>query len=1052
MLEEYKAAYLELSQASSAEFADMLSKTNYKKAVRQLMGNNTAVVELGLSEQTVRKLERSNIRNMDILVDYYDKGWLESRSYLKEIANKLETYIRDLLSMLVVERETVQTGMAVVIAEADTDNETEKTILWSECNEEVPSSHRLFIQHDHLQEAIKYYKDHDEPIEAAKLSNRSYNTVRRAGYQTVSQLLSCTNEQIAAIRNLGTKSKQEIHECMVRMIDLLCPLPEEETIQEKKRISKANVKETEEMPVKVFRNGNELFANSCYRDSIIRFFEKKQIALNNAGLSVRSVNALARNNITDFCQLLALYPEHLSDVYYLRTKSISELRRYVEDTLKQYTASLTHWLMDGKTGHFKDQEIRKMIMSMYHKSNGFYGYSFREFREEVPGSVSDAELRASISALLKERKIEYVDFRCYKVYSSFYDFLTSCGELNDNLKEVLTERLQGKNLREIADRYSVTRERIRQKESKALALIQEIHRDRLFDEDYYRYLYENYFIPKEAWFGVIGCTAKTFSYLTFMCKHQGKAPLEDAMDDPHVTVNLKYRLQKYIDKRKLLVNGVLIERNRFVFERAILEQYCRDEMTFDAFTTIYNSVLQENNVPEEDAFYLTEENKHSRVNHISRERYVLWKHGGLLRYYDTDSYDYTELLDTLNLSQYRDIEISANKFMLEYPELMKRYDIRDCNELHCILKSIVNPKECSDIVFSRQPIIRFGHCDRRTAALAMIEEHSPISTTDLISELQSNYGYNEEFIRANVLPDVSELFHNGFYSADFATISESRRAAFCAAITEDYYTFDELRAIYQELYPDADTRDVNPRMLKQMGFLVNGNYIIQHYHSADELFSALLTKDDVVDLAAIRKRYSACMNTIYLTLRRKLLDYDLLYFEPDRLLSIRRLAKLGVTKEILKDYCESAIGLAEKNHYFTIHSLRRNGFNHTLDNLGLDDYFYNALLSLDEGITCSNGFGTIILYKGNSEKKPTKSDFIAFLIHDDTVISLSQIEKKAKTEYGVEAGKDKYDLAALTIEAAAKLGMYYDKTMEKVYKDKSYYFEDLERMEKEELF
>ena len=909
-----------------------------------------------------------------------------------------------------------------------------------------------FIKHEHLQEAIAYYKDHDEPIDVLKLSTRSYNAMRRAGYQTVSQLLSCTNEQMDETRNLGAKSKQEIHDRMVRMIDLICSLPKEQPVQEETRIAETDAKEAGEIPVQVFRNGTELFTDSRYRDSIVRFFEKKQISLHNAGLSARSVNALGRYKVTDFSKLLTIYPDHLCDIQNLGKKSIDELKVFIENTLEQYTTSLTRWLMDGESNQFTDQEIRKMIMSMYHKSNGFYGYSFKEFREEVPESVSDAELRANVSALLKERQIEYVDFRCYKVYTSFYEFMNSCDALNDDLRDVLTQRLQGKNLQEIADRYSLTRERIRQKESKALTLIQKSHRNRLFDEDYYRYLYENYFIPKDAWLGVIGCPEKAFNYLMICCKQQGKAPLEDAMYDPHVTVNLKYRLQKYIDKGKLLVGGVLIERNRVVFERAVLEHYCRDEMTFDAFTTIYNTVLQENNVPEDDSFYLTEENKHSRANRISQVSYVLWKQGERLRYYDADSYDFTELLDTLNLSQYRDVEISANKFMLEYPELMQRYDIRDCNELHGILKSIVNPDDCNDIAFSRQPIIRFGNYDRRQAAMAIIEEHSPITTNELVSQLQSLYGYNADMIRANILPDVSDLLHNGCYSADFGIMPEDRRTAFCAAVTEDFYTFDELRTIYNELFPGTDSHDINPRMLKQMGFVVNGNYIVQHYKSANEYFTALLEKDDVIDFAVLRKRYSVCMNTLYPIFGKKLIEHDLLYFEPDRLLSIRRLAKLGVTKDKLNDFCESAIGLAENHHYFTIHSLRRNGFNHPLDDLGLDDYFYNALLSLDERIASSTGFGTITLYKGEPEKKLTRPDFIAFLIHDDTAISLSQIEKKAKTEYGVKVGKDKYDLVAFTVEAAAKLGMYYDKTMEKVYKDKSYYFEDLERMEKEESF
>lgn len=128
MLEEYKVAYQELSQASSAEFADMVSKTEYKKAIRRLMGNNTAVAELGLSDQTIRKLERSNIRSMDILVDYYDKGWLESQSYLKEIANKLEDYVRDMLSMLVSENEMIPLEEPAAYTEADTEHRAENTI------------------------------------------------------------------------------------------------------------------------------------------------------------------------------------------------------------------------------------------------------------------------------------------------------------------------------------------------------------------------------------------------------------------------------------------------------------------------------------------------------------------------------------------------------------------------------------------------------------------------------------------------------------------------------------------------------------------------------------------------------------------------------------------------------------------------------------------------------------------------------------------------------------------------------------------------------------
>ena len=239
-------------------------------------------------------------------------------------------------------------------------------------------------------------------------------------------------------------------------------------------------------------------------------------------------------------------------------------------------------------------------------------------------------------------------------------------------------------------------------------------------------------------------------------------------------------------------------------------------------------------------------------------------------------------------------------------------------------------------------------------------------------------------------------------------------------------------------------------MMKQLGFVVNGDYVIQHYKTAEEYITHVLTKDDILDLSLIRKRFEVCQNTFYPTLRKLCDDYEIFYFERDRLLHFRRLQKLGITKEMLRDFCDSAIDLISDAQFFTIYMLRKNGFTHPLDDLGLDDYFYNALLRVSPAVSAFNCFGSLVLCKVKQELSLSRVDFVASLLSGKISISIEEIKRIMQNEYGIQITKELYRLVEFTAVAAEKVGMYFDKTMEKVYKDRSYYFEDLERNEMEE--
>lgn len=79
---------------------------------------------------------------------------------------------------------------------------------------------------------------------------------------------------------------------------------------------------------------------------------------------------------------------------------------------------------------------------------------------------------------------------------------------------------------------------------------------------------------------------------------------------------------------------------------------------------------------------------------------------------------------------------AAVKFVESYPDLMKKYDIRDGYELHDLLKKDIGKDEKSayhGIVFSKMPNIRFGTPDRDRAMYEIMAENAPISLNDLCS-------------------------------------------------------------------------------------------------------------------------------------------------------------------------------------------------------------------------------------------------------------------------------------------------------------------------------
>jgi hypothetical protein len=343
------------------------------------------------------------------------------------------------------------------------------------------------------------------------------------------------------------------------------------------------------------------------------------------------------------------------------------------------------------------------------------------------------------------------------------------------------------------------------------------------------------------------------------------------------------------------------------------------------------------------------------------------------------------------------------KFIESYPSLMDKYDIHDQYELHNLLKKVIDPSLCHDIDFNRQPIMRFGSFNREEAIFNAISLLSPVTTTDLVDYLHDEYGYDRLFIQMSILPPFSRYYHDGVYTVNFKQMPPERQQRFLESLDEDFYYQEEIERKYFSMFPDAEKEEINPRSIKALGFSVFSKYLLRNYPSVNAYFLELLTKDDIVDLKPIRKRYGSIVmmsNTLY-----ELFDnYDLIEFEPGKCINIRRLEDQGITKNDLRKYCQEVNDYLEDG-YFTIYSLRNSGFVSYLDELGFDDTFYSSILARNESFIWERIFTNTVLYKGNEETQITVKSFILSVAKDYDSISVDDLVELIKFEYGINADR-----------------------------------------------
>ena len=780
---------------------------------------------------------------------------------------------------------------------------------------------------------------------------------------------------------------------------------------------------------------DDVMQNERYHDALLRFTEANDVPVEGSVLSNRAANQLQKHGYGKMSECLFLTERDLSKLKNLGTLSIKEIISWRDRYLKQYEKQILAFCSgDGIASQIEgvpvvlpdEGEIRRLILRAY-REIGFGGLSLREMREylKLPERVPDETLKKVIGGLLAAGELEYVDFRCYRVYPKFTAYARESGNLDERDCDILQRRLRGETLETVAQGYGMTRERVRQISNKAVRSLQRKYHAKTglpyFDEDYYRYLFENYEIDRkdaEQWLG------------------KGKGALQDAVEDRTLDTGLRLKIRNYLNRNKIFIDDIWIEKRRSSIEEYVIRKFCRDEVSFEEFTQIYNRFLEEQEIPFDEDIYYTEAVMRTRKNHLSKADFALWKYGEMIRYYDIAGRDFDELLDELNLDSYQNTEITTELLVREHPEIMEKYDIRDQYELHNLLKKIIPEGSFHDFQCGRSPNLRFGQFNREEAILELLLEHAPIRAGDFVDLIHQEYGYHPGVIAGTYLLPFSEYLSYGVYDIEQKAMLEENMQKLKAALTDDFYFLDEVRDVYAGLIPGADLSEINSYNLKRMGFQVLSRYVLQNYSSLEAYFKDLLSREEITDITVYRKRFSGVgmFSQALWDLRRR---YDILEFEPDQMISIRKLERAGVTRKELNEFCDQVYEYIEPGKWFSARSLHNSGFYSDLYELGFSDCFYAGILAADPRFSFGKMFSNTLLIKGENEI--SSGDFLAERIREHRSIDILDLISEVENGYGCRVS-DRNDV----IYKVQGTEIFYDPILERFYANEELYYREID--------
>lgn len=752
---------------------------------------------------------------------------------------------------------------------------------------------------------------------------------------------------------------------------------------------------------------------NSYFDVLEQYFETTLYKLLHVNLSIRIIENLRDYNL-NFLDLYNLDEEQLSALAGTSKKSVFQK---ISKALVDITPFLgTPIIVRRPLKPHLFQIFSDLRLEVEYNIPQIISILVRRFRLKREEIELD-DLEEGLNLLIQSGDIERLNGKYRKKYISLVDFLNQ-----DDIyqKDKLLLRLEGYSIREIANHFEISRQRLFQIENKFRIKFPKIR-----EVELYKNIFQTYKWTEELFIAVYETDAKIYRMLDILYD-RGKENLIENF----------YKLDLPIGKLKLIAehfNYLLnddVELISFSNRIGLFEYYLSIFGTETISEEVYCDTLKEVFTEKEigDFHFLTEMNTVRGL--ADRSVRTLRNRGNAFRYYDFNLILDSEIVELKNLLNLPTGIYSMKKFFVENSELMDSLDIRTEYELHNLYRKNIAVEH---IEYTRMPEFCVNNISKEDFLLELFFERAPISIEEFLEYAEHQYGLKQSSMRSLLSSDYSDFIHEGVIRVDYEEIPLEELKKLKEILTEPVHTIDEIVQKGKLFDKDFHNRFMNNYTLEKCGYCIRGQFVtLQIVTNIDKYFREVILSSDYFENTKIPiYRTSTYLNVMY-NLERNL---DIIKVEKDMYITFKKLNEVGITKEQMLNFREEAINYFNKDEYFTLSKLRNKGFDHELEDYGFEDVFYERIIWGDDDIR-SIPLATNAIYKKTNQDLSLKG-FISEYMEKFYSINIYKFLEYFEKEYGLHLNIGK------VISIFRNSQMYYSEELAKLYLDAEIFYEEI---------
>lgn len=573
---------------------------------------------------------------------------------------------------------------------------------------------------------------------------------------------------------------------------------------------------------------------------------------------------------------------------------------------------------------------------------------------------------------------------------------------------IISYRMDGLTLEEIGNKIGITRERVRQREKKALNFLGTVFEDR------YALIFERYAFNLESFTYIFDVMPRIYYFLRLRYK-SGTSSIESILDDETIPGTVKLKVDSYLKKDLLRIGNSFVQPTKSSILYWFVTSYCNEDTYLQEAFDKYTKLLNDAEIPDDLRYDIR-----SFGVRIADSFYTVWKYQKCFRYFETKNLDINRLINDLGLFEYNNKEVSTGLFVANRPDVLEEWEIHDKYELHNILKKCHDRIIGLEIEFLRMPNIIIGNGSREIQILKLLKTETPISVSDFCALYEMTYGVDRATVLSNYFGPIIPYRHADMLSMDVKKMSDAMIEESRSILTQNFYSLKEIGLLLSEHF-NCDMSDfVNSYNINRLGYTLASRSVYKSEYSG--MIAAL--EAHIADNGLMNSRtFDQSMyttSTFYAALSDLRHQYKVLEIMPNQYIHMSHLEKTGVTRADIDDFINAVIQ-CEHGTYFTYGQLKRQGFKHKLQNLGLDDYFYSSILRWSKYFNAQTYRYTILF--SDEKEQVFLHELLREILGERKVILRKDLLEALKLEYGIDYSPDTHKF----LEHCARGGLEYNK-------------------------